>query len=289
MVGDPDLLWSPSHPETSQTSLFRQHINSKYDLSLHSYEELWRWSCDNRADFWSEVWDWEGVIGTKGSPPYTDESVPPGANPPWFPGAYLNWAENQLRHAKTYPHDIAIIQTSEPCPGWEPPTLRVTQKELRELVGKCQEGMRAAGLGKGDRVAFWGGTCLEAVVVLLATSSLGGIFSSAAADFGVDGVIERLEQVNINPTAARAVALTDVFLIVDSSKAFIRHQRRSLRSHPTSTAHVAPYPVVILDGSTCTYHHHSSPSHCHMPHPFRPLLLDHRNMGRFHDQRDSRT
>jgi acetoacetyl-CoA synthetase len=55
--------------------------------------------------------------------------------------------------------------------------------------------MRDSGLKKGDRVAYWGGNTLEAVVVLLATSSLGGIFSSAAADFGTDGVIERMTQI----------------------------------------------------------------------------------------------
>ena len=190
-------LWTPSHPENSQSTLFRQHINSRYSLQLDSYEQLWRWSCDHRADFWSEVWDWEGLIGIKGDSPYTDETVPPSSNPSWFPGASLNWAENQLRHAEQYPDDIAIIQTAEACPDNEPGTRRVTQKELYELVRRVQQALKAEGVGKGDRVAFWGGTCLEVVAVLLATSSLGGIFSSAAADFGVDGVVERLEQVSV--------------------------------------------------------------------------------------------
>ncbi|ORX38666.1 hypothetical protein BD324DRAFT_577506 [Kockovaella imperatae] len=191
---DTQPLWSPSHPERAQSTLFRNHINSKYSLSLSSYEELWRWSCDHRADFWSEVWDWEQVIGSKGSEPYTDESVPPSSNPLWFPGASFNWAENQLRNI-AHPDDVAIITLSEPCPGHTPEARKVTQKELYELVREAQKAMRAHGVTKGDRVAFWGGTCLEAVVVLLAVTSLGGVFSSAAADFGVDGVVERLEQI----------------------------------------------------------------------------------------------
>ena len=188
-------LWTPQHPENSQSTLFRHHINSRYSLQLDSYEQLWRWSCDHRAHFWSEVWDWEGVIGEKGAPPYTDEAVPPSSNHPWFPRASLNWAENQLRHAEQYPDDIAILHTAEACPGNEPGVTKITQRGLHELVWRVQLALKAEGVGKGDRVAFWGGTCLEVVVVLLATSSLGGIFSSAAADFGVDGVVERLEQV----------------------------------------------------------------------------------------------
>ncbi|KAK8854913.1 acetoacetate-CoA ligase [Kwoniella newhampshirensis] len=196
---DPDLLWTPSDPASSQTDLFRQHINSTLRLSLHSYQDLWEWSCSHRSDFWSSLWDWEHVIGTKGQSsttiPIVDESATPADNPVWFPEADLNWAENQLRHHTSRPDDIAVIQTSEPCGGWSPPVRRITQAQLYILVGRVQRSLRKAGVGKGDRVAFWGGNCSEAVVVLLATSSIGAIFSSAAADFGVDGVIERLEQI----------------------------------------------------------------------------------------------
>jgi acetoacetyl-CoA synthetase len=189
-------LWSPEDSSATQTEKFREHINHKYSLSLQTYEDLWHWTCHKRANFWSEVWEWEKVIGMKGSEPFVDETVPPSSNPTWFPDAKLNWAENQLRHAELHAEDIAIIQTSEPCSGWEPPIVRVSQRELKAMVGEVQRGMKAAGVVKGDRIAFWGGNCLEAVVVLLATSSLGGIFSSAAADFGLDGVKERLEQVS---------------------------------------------------------------------------------------------
>jgi acetoacetyl-CoA synthetase len=188
-------LWTPTDPSSSQTERFRERVNEKHNLSLETYEQLWEWSCSNRGSFWSEVWDYEQVIGIKGSGPYVDEPARPSQNPSWFPDASLNWAENQLRHHKAHPDDIALIQISESCSGWTPTQRKVNQRELYTLVGKVQRSMRDSGLEKGDRVAYWGGNTLEAVVVLLATSSLGGIFSSAAADFGTDGVIERMTQI----------------------------------------------------------------------------------------------
>jgi acetoacetyl-CoA synthetase len=190
-------LWQPAAPESSQTSLFRDYVNSTFGLSLCSYQDLYQWSIEHRSDFWNAVWEYEDVIGSKQTGPVVDESATPRDNPEWFAGARLNWAENQLRHAQTHPDDIAIIQTSEPCSAWSPEPKKVTQRELLQLVGSVQRSLDKAGVGRGDRVAWYGGNCLEAVVVLLATSTVGGVFSSAAADFGVDGVVERLEQVSI--------------------------------------------------------------------------------------------
>jgi acetoacetyl-CoA synthetase len=188
-------LWTPSDPSTSQSTIFRERINEKHNLHLETYEQLWEWSCSNRGMFWNEVWDFEGVIGEKGLGPYVDESARPSQNPTWFPDASLNWAENQLRHHKTHPRDVAMIQISESCTGWTPSVNYLDQDDLYRLVGKVQRSMMKSGLKKGDRVAYWGGNTMEAVVVLLATSSLCGIFSSAAADFGTDGVIERMTQI----------------------------------------------------------------------------------------------
>ena len=188
-------LWTPKDPANSQTTKLRERINEKHNLHLETYEQLWEWSCSNRGMFWSEVWDYEGVVGDKGAGLYVKESARPSENPNWFPNASLNWAENQLRHAKAQPRDVALIQISESCPGWTPSVNHLKQEDLYRLVGKVQRSMKKSGLEKGDMVAYWGGNTIEAVVVLLATSSLGGIFSSAAADFGTDGVIERMTQI----------------------------------------------------------------------------------------------
>ncbi|WVW85775.1 acetoacetate-CoA ligase [Kwoniella bestiolae CBS 10118] len=189
-----DLLWTPSNPSQTQTSLFREHLNSSHSLSLSSYEDIYNWSISHRAEFWSALWDWEKVIGEKGNH-VVNEKASPEDNPPWFEDSRLNWAENQLRHSSTYPDDIAVIQLSESTSSYTPPTKRITQKELNILVGQAQRSLVRAGARKGDRIGFWGGNVLEAVVLVLATSSIGCIFSSAASDFGVDGVKERLDQI----------------------------------------------------------------------------------------------
>ncbi|WRT68258.1 acetoacetate-CoA ligase [Kwoniella shivajii] len=191
---DPDLLWTPSNASLTQTSFFREKINSTYSLSLANYEQLYEWSISHRGAFWSSLWDWENVIGHKGDH-VVDESSSPEGNPLWFKESKLNWAENQLRHHEQYPDEIAIIQTSESTSIYTPTTKRVTQYELNRLVGKVQRSLISSGIEKGDRIGFWGGNVLEAVIVLLASSSIGAIFSSAASDFGVDGVKERLEQI----------------------------------------------------------------------------------------------
>ena len=193
----PEPLWTPSDVAATQTNIFREHINKKYALNLKTYEDLHTWSIDHRSDFWSSLFAYENIISTsKPSSPIVDEGATPRDNPPWFSGLQLNWAENQLRHAISDPGMISLIQTAEPCDAWTAEPVSVTGGKLREMVGSLERAMRKAGLGKGDRVAWYGGTCVEAVVVLLACTAVGGIFSSAAADFGVDGVVERLQQVS---------------------------------------------------------------------------------------------
>jgi acetoacetyl-CoA synthetase len=150
-----DQLWSPRDPASSQTDQFRRHINARHSLDLRTYEDLWAWSVSHTGTFWSEVWDWD-----KGPGQYVDYKATPRDNPRWFEGASLNWAENQLRHARGHLDDIAIVQISEACPGWEPGKKVVSQKELYALVGKAQRAMKREGVVQGDTVAFWGGNCL---------------------------------------------------------------------------------------------------------------------------------
>ncbi|KZT53511.1 acetoacyl-CoA synthetase [Calocera cornea HHB12733] len=192
---DRPLLYTPPSPEKTQTSLFREHINQKYGLELRHYEDLYKWSASpsSYGTFWEEVWDWTGVIGDKGSAGAVDASLKVDDVPPFFPGSSLNFAENLLRHGKS--SRAALVQAVEPTANNPQPKLRtVTYIELYSLTARLVHALRKY-VKPGDRVAAYSSNNIENIVACLATTALGGIWVSAAADFGADGVLERLEQV----------------------------------------------------------------------------------------------
>ncbi|KAG5724342.1 Acetoacetyl-CoA synthetase [Termitomyces sp. T112] len=189
---DDEPLYRPLHPEDSATFRFLTRVNAITGLSLKSYQELYSWSITNIDDFWSAVWDETKIIGYKGDH-VVDTTATPPLNPLWFSDAKLNWAENML-HCRS--DKIALIQATEPTP--EDPTPELRQCSYRELftwTADLASALLRNGLEPGDRVASYASNCIENVIACLATTALGGIWVSAAADFGPEGVIERLEQV----------------------------------------------------------------------------------------------
>ncbi|KAJ7507822.1 acetoacetyl-CoA synthetase [Mycena galericulata] len=186
-------LYTPQNPETSATFQFRNRVNAKFGLSLDTYHDLYLWSTSHIAHFWSEVWDATSIIGDKGNH-VVDESVNISENPPWFTDARINWAENMLYCRST--EKVALIQATEPTPSKPTPELRrFTYAQLYHLVSQLVSALLANGLKPGDRVASYSSNCIENVALCLATTAIGGIWVSAAADFGPSGVLERFEQV----------------------------------------------------------------------------------------------
>ena len=149
------------------------------------YDALWRWSIEQQEEFWSAVWDWSGVVGDKGDRVFVDGDHMPGAR--YFPDARLNFAENLLRRRTDEP---AIIAWSE-----DGRRRVVSWRELHDLTSRAAQAMRDAGVGPGDRVAALLPNVPEAVVVLLAATSIGAVLSTASPDFGARGVIDRFGQV----------------------------------------------------------------------------------------------
>ncbi|KAJ8509337.1 hypothetical protein ONZ45_g8488 [Pleurotus djamor] len=193
MVVSNDALYQPTNAEESAVFRFRDLVNSKHHSSLTSYADLYHWSTNNLDHFWDLVWDATGVIGDKGSH-VVDVDARPNDNPAWFSGAKLNWAENMLRERS---HEkIALIQATEPTQDLPDPLLRkVSYASLYETVANVASALLLHGLKPGDRVGAYCSNCIENVAACLATTALGGIWVSAAADFGPDGVLERFEQV----------------------------------------------------------------------------------------------
>jgi acetoacetyl-CoA synthetase len=182
------ILWSPSNESVKSSQMFRflQNINAKYGLNLDSFSELHNWSIKNKSEFWSSIWDFFKIIGSKGTEPYIEPANKmPGSK--FFPNGTVNYAENMLSGDT---RGSAIIFKSEDKVRKE-----VSWKDLKSQVASLANFLKKEGVVKGDRIAAYMPNVPETVIMMLAASSIGAIFSSASPDFGVDGVLDRFGQI----------------------------------------------------------------------------------------------
>src|SRR5271170_6075162 len=186
-------LWTPdaATKRNARISRYLAWLSDTHGLAFDSYEPLWEWSVADPAAFWSTIWDYFEVLGERGDGPVLSGDPMPGAR--WFEGATLNYARNALRTAWTDPGRTAIVFESE-----RQVARRYTYAELAREVARVAKGLRALGVGRGDRVAALLPNVPEAVIGLLATASIGAIWSSCSPDFGASSVIDRFAQ--IEPT-----------------------------------------------------------------------------------------
>ncbi len=182
------LLWQPS-PErvaAAHVTAFRQFVNQRHGLQLADYEALWQWSTHNLGDFWGAVWDSSDVKAEhRGERVYLPAESMPDAR--FFPDARLNFAQNLLRRKD----DLTAILF------WGEDKVRreLSWRQLHAEVSRMQQWLATQGVGPGDRVAAYLPNLPEAVITMLAASSLGAVFTSASPDFGTQGLIDRFGQV----------------------------------------------------------------------------------------------
>ena len=181
--------WTPSREHVRATNLagFATWVaeHGEGPGPADGYHPLWRWSITEQSAFWAALWEWCGVVGERGGRVLVDGDRMPGAR--YFPDARINFAENLLRRRTD---DPAIIARSE-----DGARRVVTWRELYDLVSRLARAMRDQGIGPGDRVAALLPNVPEAVVILLASASIGAVLSTASPDFGVGGVVDRFGQV----------------------------------------------------------------------------------------------
>jgi acetoacetyl-CoA synthetase len=158
------------------------------EVSAERYAALWRWSVAEPGEFWDSVWQYFEVLGDRGDGPALADPVMPGAK--WFPGTTLNYAQNALRAAWTDPDRQAIAPYSERGRGDS-----LTYAHLEGEVARVAAGLRALGVAKGDRVVALLPNVTETIVALLATASIGAIWSSCSPDFGARSVVDRFAQI----------------------------------------------------------------------------------------------
>ena len=183
-------LWTPSVEQLAAANLSEfLHIASQYSgKEIADYDALWQWSVADVSAFWSLIWDYGEVIGEKGDVTLIEGEGMLDAQ--WFPQARLNYAENLLR--RNDDADALVFW------GENKVKRRLSFSGLHAAVSKCQQALQAAGVVEGDRVAGYLPNMPEAVIAMLATVSLGAVWSSASPDFGVEGVVDRFGQ--IEPT-----------------------------------------------------------------------------------------
>ena len=189
-------MWTPSPSRAAATEMarFQSWAEARHDRAFAGYDELWQWSVDELEAFWADIWEFCGVLASKPYERVLAAREMPGAR--WFEGAELNYAENLL--AGHDAAETAVLHTSELRELGE-----LSWGELSAQVAAAAAGLRALGVGRGDRVVAYMPNIPETLVAFLATASLGAIWSSAAPEFGARSVIDRFAQ--IEPTVFLAV------------------------------------------------------------------------------------
>ena len=181
-------LWRPSARQIADANLtaFMERVNRDWGLEVESYAALHDFSVAEVEKFWRSVWTFAGVIADRqGDRALRDGDKMPGAA--FFPDARLNFAENLLRRAG--PGDAMVFW------GEDRVKRRVSWDRLHDQVARLAQALKGYGVGPGDRVAAFMPNMPETVIGMLATASIGAIWSSCSPDFGVRGVLDRFGQI----------------------------------------------------------------------------------------------
>src|SRR5580704_15588237 len=182
-------IWSPSPKRAADSNLarFMDCVNARQGLAMVDYADVYRWSIDNPALFWAELARFADMRAScaKDGPVIENPDAMPGAR--FFPSARLNFAENLLRYRDAQP---ALIFRNERGARSE-----LSYGKLYDEVARVAAGLKAAGVVAGDRVAAFMPNLPETAIAMLATASLGAIWSSCSPDFGLGAVVDRFGQI----------------------------------------------------------------------------------------------
>ena len=168
---------------------FAATVDADYGFEWkNDYHQLWQWSVDKPEEFWSALWEWHGIIGDKGTRMIENPGKMPGTK--FFHDATLNYAENMLSFDDRLRDIPALIAHGE-----DGSRTVLSRVDLRDKVLRLAGWMRARGVIKGDMVAGYVPNSEIALIAMLASASLGAIFSSCSPDFGITGVTDRFGQI----------------------------------------------------------------------------------------------
>ena len=180
------ILWKPANTSETHFNKFIDLVNITYDQDLRTYDELYHWSINNISQFWETSLEYSD-IEYQGTYKKVLDSFHMAPGVKWFTGLNLNFAENLLKYRDDQTAIISKIENH--------PAKQISYKELYSEVEKLSSALRGLGVGKGDRVAGFMPNIPEAVIAMLATTSIGAIWSSSSPDFGIKSVTDRFSQI----------------------------------------------------------------------------------------------
>jgi acetoacetyl-CoA synthetase len=181
-------IWEPSKERIKAANLTRfiNLVNGRYGLNLNTYHELQKWSVNNLSNFWALMWEF-GEVRASVNYENVATNLDDMLGVKWFPGARLNFAENLLRYRDDRTALTFIGEGQE--------AVRLSYAQLYDKVAHLAEALRQSGVKVGDRIAGFMPNMIETVIAMLATTSLGAIWSSCSPDFGVKGILDRFQQI----------------------------------------------------------------------------------------------
>ncbi|UOG49680.1 acetoacetate--CoA ligase [Leptospira noguchii] len=217
-------LWAPSSDRIESSNLVRyfKFLKEKKNLSLSTFEDLRVWSVNEIGLFWESIWEFSEVVFSqkydlvyRNGSNFTDSK--------FFPGAKLNFAENLLRRTDSFP---ALVYRGEDGSRRE-----VSYAELRSYVGAVAKDLKKRGVVPGDRVVGLMPNVPEAVISMLAATSIGAIWSSCSPDFGVKGVLDRFGQIE-----PKILFTTDLYSFKGKDLSLAENLNQILESIPSIEA-----------------------------------------------------
>ncbi len=198
-MSEPRILWQsdPAAVARSRMAAFREWLALTQGVRLADYDALWRWSVTDLEGFWGAFAQFAEVRFHTKPQRVLAGAVMPGAR--WFPGATLNYAEHALAAAPGKgDDDPAVVFRRED--GFR---AQLSFGQLRRRVAAAQASLASLGVSRGDRVVALAPNSADTLVALLATASLGAVWSSCSPDFGTRAIADRFTQ--LAPTVLIAV------------------------------------------------------------------------------------
>jgi acetoacetyl-CoA synthetase len=186
-VREGDLLWTPSAARVAGANLtaFTSWLAAERGLRFDDYQALWRWSVEDLEGFWQGVWDYCEIRASAPAERVLGRRDMPGAQ--WFPGARLNYAQHALRHEQPGADALLFLSETRPAAGLD-------WADLAGQVRILGTRLRGMGVRPGDRVASYLPNIPQTVIAMLATTSIGAIWTGCSPDFGWRGALDRFRQ-----------------------------------------------------------------------------------------------